>query len=136
MAGRIEDYAIIGGMQAAALVCSDGSIDGLVRRYELAEGQKSSVDGLSGGEGAFLGCIWLANALQLTGQPDDAAGMFEHLLSFRNDVGLLSEEYDPRHGRLVGNTPPAFSHFALIRTALNIEDHASHHRRSRHGSGQ
>ncbi|MGD0936452.1 MAG: hypothetical protein ABR922_18000 [Streptosporangiaceae bacterium] len=95
MAGRIEDYAIIGGMQAAALVCSDGSIDGLVRRYELAEGQKSSVDGLSGGEGAFLGCIWLANALQLTGQPDEAAGMFEHLLSFRNDVGLLSEDYAP-----------------------------------------
>jgi len=111
--------------------------DGLVRRYELAEGQKSSVDGLSGSEGAFLACsFWLANALQLTGQPDEAAGMFEHLLSFRNDVGLLSEEYDPRHGRLVGNTPQAFSHFALIQTALNIEDHASHHRRSRHGSGQ
>jgi GH15 family glucan-1,4-alpha-glucosidase len=111
--------------------------DGLVRRYELAEGRQSSVDGLSGSEGAFPACsFWLANALQLTGQPDEAAGMFDQLLSFRNDVGLLSEEYDPRHGRLVGNTPQAFSHFALIQTALNIEDHASHHRRSRHGSGQ
>ncbi len=98
----------------------------------LAEGQKSSVDGLSGSEGAFLACsFWLANALQLTGQPEEATEMLEHLLSFRNDVGLLSEEYDPRHGRLVGNTPQAFSPFALIQTALNIENHAPHHRRSR-----
>jgi GH15 family glucan-1,4-alpha-glucosidase len=51
-----------------------------------------------------------------------------------SDVGLLSEEYDPRHGRLVGNTPQAFSHFALIQTALNIEDHAVHHRRRMHGT--
>jgi GH15 family glucan-1,4-alpha-glucosidase len=109
--------------------------DGLVRRYQLGGDQKSAVDGLSGGEGAFLACsFWLANALQLTGQTDEAVEMFEHLLSFRNDVGLLSEEYDPRHGRLAGNTPQAFSHFALIQTALNIEDHATHHRRRLHGT--
>jgi GH15 family glucan-1,4-alpha-glucosidase len=109
--------------------------DGLVRRYQLDDGQKSAVDGLSGSEGAFLACsFWLANALQLTGQDDEASEMFEHLLSFRNDVGLLSEEFDPRRGRLVGNTPQAFSHFALIQTALNIEDHAAHHRRSVHAS--
>jgi GH15 family glucan-1,4-alpha-glucosidase len=109
--------------------------DGLVRRYQLDDSQKSAVDGLSGSEGAFLACsFWLANALQLTGQDDEASEMFEHLLSFRNDVGLLSEEFDPRHGRLVGNTPQAFSHFALIQTALNIEDHAAHHRRSIHAS--
>jgi GH15 family glucan-1,4-alpha-glucosidase len=109
--------------------------DGLVRRYQLDDSQKSAVDGLSGSEGAFLACsFWLANALQLTGQDDEASEMFEHLLSFRNDVGLLSEEFDPRHGRLVGNTPQAFSHFALIQTALNIEDHAAHHRRSIHAT--
>jgi GH15 family glucan-1,4-alpha-glucosidase len=107
--------------------------DGLVRRYQLDDGQESSVDGLSGSEGAFLACsFWLANALKLTGQAEEAAEMFEHLLSFRNDVGLLSEEYDPRRARLVGNIPQAFSHFALVQTALNLDDHAAHHRRSSH----
>jgi len=107
--------------------------DGLVRRYQLDEDAQSAVDGLHGSEGAFLACsFWLANALQLTGQTGEATELFEHLLSFRTDVGLLSEEYDPQRGRLVGNTPQAFSHFALIQTALNLEDHAAHHRRSMH----
>jgi GH15 family glucan-1,4-alpha-glucosidase len=99
--------------------------DGLVRRYQLSEDGKSTVDGLPGSEGAFLACsFWLADALNLTGRQDEAVELFERLLGLRNDVGLLSEEYDPRYGRLVGNMPQAFSHMPLIQ-----EDHAGHHRR-------
>jgi GH15 family glucan-1,4-alpha-glucosidase len=102
--------------------------DGLVRRYQLDPGGRSAVDGLPGTEGAFLACsFWLANALHLTRRYDEAAELFERLLGLRNDLGLLSEEYDPRYGRLVGNTPQAFSHVPLIQTALNLEDHAGHH---------
>ncbi|HEY1918360.1 MAG TPA: glycoside hydrolase family 15 protein [Streptosporangiaceae bacterium] len=104
--------------------------DGLVRRYQLSADGKSAVDGLPGSEGAFLACsFWLADALHLTGRADQAVDMFEKLLGLRNDVGLLSEEYDPRYGRLVGNMPQAFSHMPLIQTALNLEDHAGQHRR-------
>jgi GH15 family glucan-1,4-alpha-glucosidase len=103
---------------------------GLVRRYELSADGKSAIDGLPGSEGAFLACsFWLANALHLTGRCDEAVELFERLLALRNDLGLLSEEYDPRYGRLVGNTPQAFSHVPLIQTALNLDDHASHHSR-------
>src|SRR5579859_5188819 len=104
--------------------------DGFLRRYQLPPGETSSVDGLSGSEGAFLACsFWLANALDLAGRSDEAAAVFERLLSLRNDVGLLSEEYDPRYQRLVGNTPQAFSHVPLIQTALNLTNHAEEHRR-------
>ena len=103
---------------------------GLVRRYELGADGQSAVDGLPGSEGAFLACsFWLADALHTTGRHDDAVELFERLLGLRNDLGLLSEEYDPRYGRLVGNTPQAFSHMPLIQTALNLDDHAGHHRR-------
>ena len=98
--------------------------DGLVRRYQLAEGQ-SEVDGLAGSEGAFLACsFWLVNALHLIGEEGQAVQMFDRLLSLRNDVGLLSEEYDPRYHRQVGNTPQAFSHVPLIQAALNLDPHA------------
>jgi GH15 family glucan-1,4-alpha-glucosidase len=104
--------------------------DGFMRRYQLPPGGTSAVDGLAGSEGAFLACsFWLANALDLAGQSDEAAQVFEHLLSLRNDVGLLSEEYDPRYGRLVGNMPQAFSHVPLVQTALNLSSHAEEHRR-------
>jgi GH15 family glucan-1,4-alpha-glucosidase len=104
--------------------------DGLVRRYQLSADGKSAVDGLPGSEGAFLACsFWLSDALHLTGQADKAVELFEQLLGLRNDVGLLSEEFDPRYGRLVGNMPQAFSHMPLIQTALNLEDHAGQHRR-------
>ena len=104
--------------------------DGLVRRYELPPGQTSAVDGLAGSEGAFLACsFWLANALELSGRHDEAVDLFERLLALRNDVGLLSEEYDPRYGRLVGNVPQAFSHVPLVQTALNLAGHAAEHRR-------
>jgi GH15 family glucan-1,4-alpha-glucosidase len=104
---------------------------GLVRRYQLVSGQ-SEVDGLAGSEGAFLACsFWLVNALHLTGKEDQAQELFAKLLSLRNDVGLLSEEYDPRYNRLVGNTPQAFSHVPLIQAALNLEAHEPGHNRRR-----
>ncbi|MDX1541937.1 MAG: glycoside hydrolase family 15 protein, partial [Geminicoccaceae bacterium] len=80
-----------------------------------------SVDGLPPGEGAFLACsFWLADAYAMTGRPDDAERLFERLLSFRNDVGLLAEEYEPRLARQLGNFPQGFSHVALVNTALNL----------------
>ena len=104
--------------------------DGFLRRYELPSGGTSEVDGLAGSEGAFLACsFWLANALELSGRHEEAIELFERLLALRNDVGLLSEEYDPRYGRLVGNMPQAFSHVPLVQTALNLEGHAEEHRR-------
>jgi GH15 family glucan-1,4-alpha-glucosidase len=104
--------------------------DGFLRRYELPAGGTSGVDGLPGSEGAFLACsFWLANALELSGRHEEAVELFERLLALRNDVGLLSEEYDPRYGRLVGNMPQAFSHVPLVQTALNLSGHAEEHRR-------
>ena len=104
--------------------------DGYLRRYELPAGGTSGVDGLPGSEGAFLACsFWLANALELSGRHEEAVELFERLLALRNDVGLLSEEYDPRYGRLVGNMPQAFSHVPLVQTALNLSGHAEEHRR-------
>ncbi len=101
--------------------------DGLVRRYQLAAGQ-SEVDGLAGSEGAFLACsFWLVNALHMIGREEEATELFGRLLSLRNDVGLLSEEYDPRYRRQVGNTPQAFSHVPLIQAALNLDTHEPAH---------
>ncbi|MGB7257647.1 MAG: glycoside hydrolase family 15 protein [Pseudolabrys sp.] len=93
------------------------TVDGLVRRYDTVK----SEDGLPPGEGLFLACsFWLADAYLLIGRADDARRLFERLLSLRNDVGLLSEEYEPRGKRLVGNFPQAFSHLALVNTASNL----------------
>ena len=73
------------------------------------------------GEGAFLACSFgMVDCLHMQGQVAEAWMMFERLLSLRNDLGLLSEEYDPRVGRLVGDFPQAFSHIALISTATNL----------------
>ena len=92
-------------------------VDGFVLRYDSA----ATDDGLPAGEGAFLACsFWLADDYMLLGRHDDARAMFERLLTLRNDVGLLSEEYDPHRRRQVGNFPQAFSHVALIDTALNL----------------
>ncbi|HZZ02752.1 glycoside hydrolase family 15 protein [Paraburkholderia sp.] len=96
--------------------------DGLVFRYR----PEHADDGLGEGEGAFLACsFWLADNLFLQGKRDQARALFERLLGLRNDVGLLSEEYDVRSRRLVGNFPQAFSHIALVNTGLTlIRDHA------------
>src|SRR5207247_8659166 len=81
--------------------------------------QAGAVDGLPPGEGVFLPCsFWLADALAHQGKHAEARELFERLLDLRNDVGLLSEEYDPAAGRQLGNFPQAFTHLAIINTAL------------------
>jgi len=92
-------------------------VDGFVLRYDPG----ASSDGLTGSEGAFLACsFWLADNFVLLGRHDDARRLFQRLLALRNDVGLLSEEYDPHARRLVGNFPQAFSHITLVNTAYNL----------------
>lgn len=96
---------------------------GLVYRYHPTE--SVGVDGLPPGEGAFLPCsFWLVDCLHLMGQHAEARGLFNKLLSMRNSLGLLAEEYDPKHQRLVGNFPQAFSHIGLINTAQNLSPEA------------
>jgi GH15 family glucan-1,4-alpha-glucosidase len=91
--------------------------DGFVMRHDPAEVET----GLAHGEGSFLACsFWLADALVLIGREDEGRRLFERLLAVRNDVGLLSEEYDVETQRLVGNFPQAFSHVALVNTAHNL----------------
>ncbi|MGC8639530.1 MAG: glycoside hydrolase family 15 protein [Isosphaeraceae bacterium] len=93
------------------------TVDGFVYRYA----PDSEVDGLPPGEGAFLLCtFWLADCQSLLGRQADARQTFERLLSVRNDVGLLSELYDPHAKRLLGNFPQGFSHVGLVNTALNL----------------
>ncbi len=97
--------------------------DGLVARYNPT----SSVDGLSGSEGAFLACsFWLVDNYHMQGRHEEARELFERLLALRNDVGLLSEEYDPKEKRMLGNFPQAFSHLALVNTAHNLTAPADH----------
>jgi GH15 family glucan-1,4-alpha-glucosidase len=92
-------------------------VDGFVLRYDHSETE----DGLPPGEGAFLACsFWLVDAYVLQGRLADARRLFERLLAVRNDVGLLSEEYDPKDQRLIGNFPQAFSHVALVISAFNL----------------
>ncbi|WP_328325303.1 MULTISPECIES: glycoside hydrolase family 15 protein [unclassified Streptomyces] len=110
-----DDPRVIGTVDAVrAELCHDG----LVRRYSVAG---PSSDGLPGGEGTFLVCsFWLADALRLTGRVKEAEALLEKLLSLRNDVGLLAEEYDPVAGHQLGNFPQAFSHIGLVNTALGL----------------
>jgi GH15 family glucan-1,4-alpha-glucosidase len=106
--------------------------DGLVRRYR----PRPSVDGLPPGEGAFLLCtFWLADNLELLGRHDEAVRTFERVLQLRNDVGLLSESYDPVAGRMLGNFPQAFSHVGLVNTARNLRgaDGPAQHRPQQQG---
>jgi GH15 family glucan-1,4-alpha-glucosidase len=109
-----EDPRIAGTVRAVRDRLTSG---GLVRRYE----PDPRLEGVSGGEGAFLPCsFWLADNLALQGREDEARRLFERLLALRNDVGLLSEEYDPQAGRMLGNFPQALSHVALVNTAFNL----------------
>jgi GH15 family glucan-1,4-alpha-glucosidase len=91
--------------------------DGFVRRYSTT----TDVDGLPVGEAAFLVCtLWLADNLVLLGRRSEARRLFERVLDLRNDLGLLSEEYDPAARRLVGNFPQALSHVGVVNTAHNL----------------
>jgi GH15 family glucan-1,4-alpha-glucosidase len=110
-----DDPRVIGTVNA---VIDELSADyGLVLRYRTDD----EVDGLPGDEGAFLACsFWLVEALHLIGRRKEATDRFEDLLSLRNDLGLLAEEYDPRINRMVGNFPQAMSHISLVTAALRL----------------
>ncbi len=109
-----DDPRVIGTVQAIETHLVE---NGFVARYT----QDPEVDGMPHGEGMFLACsFWLADNYVLQNRPEDAVRMFERLLSIRNDVGLLSEEYDPVAKRLLGNFPQAFSHVGLVNTAFNL----------------
>ncbi|MEN8515539.1 glycoside hydrolase family 15 protein [Burkholderia sp. RS02] len=112
-----EDPRIVGTVEA---IERELLHDGLVMRYRTTEYD----DGLPPGEGTFLACsFWLVDNYALLGRIDDAHRLFSRLLSLSNDLGLLAEEYDPVAGRLVGNFPQAFSHVALVHTAMNLMHH-------------
>ncbi|MGA2534564.1 MAG: glycoside hydrolase family 15 protein [Terracidiphilus sp.] len=92
---------------------------GLVMRYDTAKVE----DGLPAGEGVFLACsFWMVSSLKAIGRVREARALFERLIKLRNDLGLLSEEYDIQRRRLVGNFPQAFSHIALVNAAFDLED--------------
>src|SRR5436305_890188 len=94
--------------------------DGFVQRY-AADDEAASVDGLPPGEGVFLPCtFWLADNFALQGRLDEARALFERLLGLRNELGLLAEEFDPVQRRQLGNFPQAFTHVALVNTALHL----------------
>ena len=98
-------------------------VDGLVHRYPPQASQ--SVDGLPPGEGTFLACtFWLADNLALMDRREEAVAIYERLLTLRNDVGLLAEEYDPASRRHLGNFPQAFSHVALVNSANYLSEGA------------
>jgi GH15 family glucan-1,4-alpha-glucosidase len=103
-----------------AAIERDLLVDGFVLRYRP---QEENVDGLPGHEGVFLPCsFWFVCCLDLIGRKDDARALFERLLSLRSDLGLLSEEYDPRAKRQLGNFPQAFTHLSLVVTAYFLEE--------------
>ena len=116
------DPRVLGTIAAVRRELGEG---GLIRRYQTSE----TDDGLKGSEGLLIACsFWLVDALGAAGLRRDAADLFERLLLLRNDVGLLSEEWDPAAQRQLGNTPQAFSHFGLVVSALQL--HMGHAARS------
>ncbi|MFF7792761.1 glycoside hydrolase family 15 protein [Streptomyces sp. NPDC007991] len=113
-----DDPRVIGTIDAVRQELDHG---GFLRRYTTDGADDSAVDGLPGSEGAFLVCsFWLADALHMTGRTKEARELFERLAGLANDVGLLSEEFDPVAGRQLGNVPQAFSHIGLVNTALAL----------------
>ncbi|UDY25000.1 glycoside hydrolase family 15 protein [Nocardioides sp. Kera G14] len=117
-----DDPRVLGTIDA---IRADLSEDGMLKRYQTS----SSDDGLPGSEGLFIACsFWLVDALHLAGREREAVEVYERLLGLRNDVGLLSEEWDPVARRQLGNTPQAFSHFPLVTCGLQL--HSGGPRRS------
>ncbi|PQM20584.1 MULTISPECIES: glycoside hydrolase family 15 protein [Streptomyces] len=114
-----DDGRVVGTIEAIQRELS--TQDGLILRYPTT-GETAGVDGLTGDEGAFLACsFWLADDLAMIGRTEKARQLFERLLTLRNDVGLLAEEWDPRRRRQVGNFPQAFSHVALVDSAVALD---------------
>jgi GH15 family glucan-1,4-alpha-glucosidase len=110
-----SDARVVGTVEA---VQRELMRDGFVLRYPTEEAD----DGLPPGEGAFLPCsFWMVDALAMIGRRDEAEALFARLVDLANDVGLLSEEYDPRARRLVGNFPQAFTHLGLVNSVLALE---------------
>jgi GH15 family glucan-1,4-alpha-glucosidase len=118
-----HDERVIGTVEAIQReLCQDG----FVLRYQPEA--DAGVDGLPGTEGAFLACsFWLADALHGMGRTGQARALFERLLAVRNDLGLLSEEYDTVAHRQLGNTPQAFGHVGLVNTARHLGAAVSEH---------
>ncbi|MFC7724618.1 glycoside hydrolase family 15 protein [Nocardioides sp. GCM10028917] len=109
-----DDPRVLGTIDAVITDLDDG---GLLLRYRTETG----VDGIAGDEHPFLACsFWLVSALAKAGRRDQAMELMDRLCGLANDVGLLSEEYDARHGRMAGNFPQAFSHLALVQAALAL----------------
>lgn len=110
----IEDPRVQGTIQTIEKELSN---DGFIRRY-IPDPDR---EGIPGSEGIFIPCsFWLIDCLIMQGRKEEAKNLFDKILSIRNDVGLLSEEYDCERKRLVGNFPQALSHIALVITALNL----------------
>ncbi|MEV0981002.1 glycoside hydrolase family 15 protein [Streptomyces sp. NPDC049915] len=110
-----DDPRVLGTIEA---IREELGHHGFVRRYTT---DGTTVDGLPGDEGTFLACsFWLADALHASGRTEEARELFERLVGVANDVGLLSEEYDPAGRRQLGNFPQAFSHIGLVSTALAL----------------
>jgi GH15 family glucan-1,4-alpha-glucosidase len=120
----IDDPRVVGTIEA---VQRELTVDGFVARYKTSSG----VDGLAGEEGAFLPCtLWLVSCLARLGRTEQARQYFERVVSVANDVGLLSEEYDTKAKRLVGNFPQAFTHVALVNAARHLSAALSPARRA------
>jgi GH15 family glucan-1,4-alpha-glucosidase len=114
-----DDPKMLGTIEA---IEKDLLREGLLMRYRT----ETDVDGLPGGEHPFLACsFWLVSAYAAAGRLDDANALFDRLVGLVNDVGLLSEEYDPRHNRMVGNFPQAFSHLTLVQAAFRLRSSTS-----------
>ncbi len=124
----VNDPRMIGTVRA---IQRELGAEGLVARYR----SKTGTDGLPPGEGIFIPCsLWLVDNLALAGREHEALDLLERVLALRNDVGLLSEEYDPVSRRFLGNFPQAFSHVALVNSCFNLSSQASSPSVERHAS--
>jgi GH15 family glucan-1,4-alpha-glucosidase len=111
-----DDPRVIGTIEAVQRELQHGCF---VRRYQTTDGP--SVDGVEGSEGSFIACsFWLADALCLAGRTDEARRIYDDVLGVRNDLGLISEEYDHTLHRMLGNVPQAYSHLGIVTTAANL----------------
>ena len=117
-----------------AVIRRELASDGLVARYDPSD---ANLDGIGEPEGVFLPCsFWMVEALALAGYHDDAQALFERVLGLANDVGLFSEEYDPKARRFLGNFPQAFTHLALVGAAHTLAPERSPHRKRRADAGR